>query len=251
MTWDIPLSASKLKQHKSCPEAFRLGYMEQKPSEGSENRYIRRGDAVHEAIEDVIGDLDRLDDSEYVAHRFRTTYRENGGRHAYDLSEDDHEFVHDCLQTASRFVAKHAPTVVGVESEVRFRDSDLDHSFTGYIDVATETEVWDWKTGTSDGKEEDEVLQGAIYMVGYYHHTGQLPEAVRFVYLKEQEVSSYEPSDAMWGKVLDASRALLQSIENDYYPAKPDDSKCYWCDYEIHCSASPVGAGGIDYESYP
>lgn len=253
---DLPvsLSASKLKQYDRCPEAFRLKYMEGREAEGGENHYLRRGNAVHEAIEDLLTEPSAdLADEEGVQFALKRRYWDNGGQSGYDLSDENDEFVLDCLEVAGRFIAKKDPEVLGVESEVPFGSTEVDHppGFNGYIDVATETEVWDWKTGSSSGKDLAETLQGAVYMAGYFHHVGRPPEAIHFVYLKEGKVRSREPSDEMWSTVVSKAQTLLAAIEHDSYPAKPDDSKCYWCDFEVHCSASPVGGGGIDWESYP
>jgi hypothetical protein len=249
----VPLSASKLKTFSECPEQFRLNYLERKPPEGGENRYIRRGNAVHEAIEDVLADgSGDYSEADRVTFAFKQAYWDNDGQSGYDLSDEDDEFVHDCLEVAGRFVAKKDPNVVSVEAEVPFSVESLDHpeGFTGYVDVVTETEVWDWKTGKSEGKSLDETLQGAVYMAGYAQHMGRLPEQIHFVYLKEEKVRSREPSDEMYEAMVEKAENLLLAIETDNLPANPGDP-CYWCDYETHCSASPVGAGNINWSDYP
>lgn len=249
----VPLSASKLKQFDRCPEAFRIGYIDRKPGEGGENYYIRRGNAVHEAIEDVLGEMDTLagKDTDYLRHKFREQYRSNGGPDGYDLSDDNHQFVLDCLAVAARFAGGSEDALIGIESKAPFRSAELDHDFTGYIDVATETEVWDWKTGKSDGKDLQETLQGSVYMAGYYAHTGRIPEAIHFAYLKDEVRHTLTPSDELWATVVDKASALLKAIDLNSFPADPGDSKCHWCDYEVHCTASSTGGGGIDWEAYP
>lgn len=249
----VPLSASKLKQFTRCPEAFRLGYIEGLRSEGGENRYIRRGNAVHDAIEDVLSDVGISDDADYLKHRLLEQFRSNAVRADYALSEEDTTFVKDALRVAARFIAKQDGTVRSIEGRAEFAVSGLQHpeGFTGYIDVATDSEVWDWKTGKSEGKELDETLQGGVYMAGYHHAFGEPPEAIKFVYLKEEEVRTLEPSDEMWSEVVGTAKDLLRAVRHDEFPAIPGDSKCYWCDYEVHCDASAVGAGGIDWEAYP
>jgi RecB family exonuclease len=248
----VPLSASKLKTFDECPEQFRLRYIERMPEEGGENRYIRRGNAVHEAIEDVLPEYDTGWDQDFLKHRLNRAYRENGGRSGYELSDEDHEFTLDCIRVAARFIDKKQPNVVSVECRVPFATDRVDHGygFDGYVDVVTETEVWDWKTGKSDGKNLDETLQGAVYMIGFLAHTGRLPEQIHFVYLKEEKVRSREPSDEMYDAMVEKARSLMQAVDTNIFPAKPGDP-CYWCGYEVHCSESPVGGGGIDWETYP
>lgn len=249
-----PLSASKLKKFDGCPRAFDLRYLQRKEPVGSASRYIRRGNAVHEAIETALPNYDPESwDKDFTQFRFVQAYNENGGRTEYSLSDEDDQFVSDCLDKAAKFVVRQTPDIVSVEASVPFHDSEIDHDegFVGYIDVVTSTEVWDWKTGKSEGKNLDETLQGAVYMAGYAAHMGRFPEKIHFIYLKEGKVKTREPSDEMWGIVREKAQNLLTAIDMNQLPAKPDDSRCYWCDHEVHCDASQVGGGGIDWEAYP
>lgn len=250
---DAPLSASKLKTYDECPEAFRLKYIERLPGASTESRYIRRGNAVHEAIEDVLseGSVD-LADEDAVVFAFKRAYWDNGGASGYDLSQEDDEFTIDCLEVAARFTADHDPDVLAVEPEVPFSTEAVDHEegFSGFIDVATSDAVWDWKTGSSDGKDLSETLQGAVYMAGYAAHLGRVPDRIQFVYLKEEKVKTRESSDEMYQTMVEKASSLLAAIDAEQFPANPGDP-CYWCDHEVFCSESPVGGGGISWEDYP
>lgn len=251
--FDAPLSASKLKTFDRCPEQFRLKYIERMEPAGKDTHYIRRGNAVHEALESMLKTTSRLDDPDYVFTQAASAYRDNGGQQAYGLTDENHRFVLDCLRVAGRTVAKFDPEVVSVEARLPFDVNDIDHApgFDGYADVITETEVWDWKTGSSEDKELDEVLQGATYMAGFTQHMGRPPESVRFFYLKDEVGRSYEPSDEMFDTMREKAQALLRAADTSMFPAQPDDSKCYWCDFEVHCSASPTGGGDLTWRNYP
>jgi len=87
-------------------------------------------------------------------------------------------------------------------------------------------------------------------MVGYAQHIGRLPEQIHFVYLKEEKKHSRDPSDEMYEAMVSKAQSLMTAIEAEQLPARPGDP-CYWCDHEVHCGASPVGAGGVNWRDYP
>jgi RecB family exonuclease len=250
--FDLPLSPSKIKAFGRCPEAFRLGYIEDYPEMGEDNRWIRRGNAVHEAIEDVALNVQADWDADYIEHKLRRAYEDNGDQEGYSLDDEDHEFVLDALAPASRYFEKFDPRVVATEAEVEFTlKSAGNHRFVGHIDMVGSQGVTDWKTGDPDGEEENEAIQGMIYALAFTVEMGYEPEYIRFAYLGDTtKVRSVEPSDTNYEVLLDKVGLMLQGIENDHYPPKPPDP-CYHCDYEVFCSASPVGGGGIDWEDYP
>lgn len=254
---DAPFSASKLKTFAECGERFRVKYVERLQGTESESIYLRMGDAVHDSIEAVLKRGLPLDDESLLADRFRAEYRES----AYDFSDeeipygggDPHEKVLRCLDNAATYLAKYEPSIIAVEAPVRFHHRDLDHSFAGFADLLTEgpDRVVDWKTGKADGKSLDETLQGAAYLAGYRAYTGRTPQAIQFVYLDKGEVHTIDQFDEAWETMTRKARAVQWAIENDEYQATDDDSKCHWCDYEVHCTASPVGGGNIDWRDYP
>lgn len=251
MTLERALSASKLKKWERCPEAFRLKYIERKDEVGEESHHLKIGNAVHESIEAVLRAGHPLDDEGLLKDRLKAHYRDMDERE--ELEETHHRTVLQCLDMAARYLSSRQPTVRGVELPMQYQiDADgVDHGAIGYADMCTESKVVDWKTGKSEGKGLDEALQGSIYMVGYYAYFAEPPEAIEYAYLKEGKTRTIEPTDEIWEQMLEKARAVLNGVERGEYPAKPDDSKCYWCDYEPHCTASPCGAGNIDWEAYP
>lgn len=258
MSDDWTISASKIKKFERCEEAFRLAYIEGHDEMGPESRHLRRGNAVHEAIEDVLED--QIGSAPDVgSDLLKAAYSRNGGQEGYRLSDEFHGHVLGCLETAARFIRNHVDEIREVEMEVEYgvKQPTITRDFGGYMDLASEDAVIDWKTGKSENKESGEIIQGAIYMAGYAHEFGEPPEEIIFAYLNPEagddhpKMRSIEPSDEIWETLIGKARRLLVSIENNDYTATTDESKCHWCDYEVWCSASPVGAGSIDWESYP
>lgn len=256
MSDDWTISASKIKTIEDCPEKFRLHYVEGYDEMGPPSRWIRRGNAVHEAIEDV---LNQASDPSISSSMLKAQYRSNGGPEGYKLDDGFHQQVLDSLDSASRFLRKRVDEVRGVEVEVEYgvRHPTITRDFGGYMDLATGSAVVDWKTGKSEGKKAHDVIQGAVYMGGYAYEYGEPPDAIHFAYINPEAgddhptVRTIEPDDAAWDEMIGKARKLLATVESGEFEARPDESRCNFCDYEVFCPASPVGAGDIDYESYP
>ena len=248
---DRPFSASKLKAWERCPELFRLKYIERVDEVGEESHHLKIGNAVHESIEAVLRAGHSLDDQALLQDRLKAHYRDMDERD--ELDDEHHRTVLSCLDAAAKYLATRQPTIRGIELPVYFETDvgDVQHPFSGYADLCSEAKVIDWKTGKSEGKGLDEALQGAVYMAGYLAYFDEAPEAIEYVYLKEGKTRTLEPSDENWERMLEKAESVLQGVANDRYPAKVDDSKCYWCEYEPHCTASLCGAGNIDWEAYP
>lgn len=248
---EYPISASATKTYQRCPEDFRLKYIEDKEGTKGSSDYAALGSAIHEIIEQTLQENPELQDKpNQLKEIFLGRYRER------DLSfEDAREDLEDvglsCLNVAARYIAQREINELrGIEQEFEFglKRPDINHGFKGIMDVATGREIWDWKTG-KNAEEKDEIIQGMIYAMGYYDEFGEVPQKIRFVYLRKETERALDPSDENWQKCLDYVREVVEAKEYDHYPPNPG-SNCYWCGREGWCDASPVGTGGISWEMF-
>lgn len=260
---DRPLSASKLKTFAECPERFYHQYVARTPPAApDDNVYTRMGSAVHDAIETVLRRGDAIDDAATIQTRLKAAYR----RGEYDFAaaedlpggEDPHRKVLRCLDTAGRFLAAKVDTVRGIELPYRLDLQPVDHPLSGYIDLATDAAVVDWKTGSSsddddddEGATDDEILQAAPYMAGYAAVFGEPPAKVQYVYLADEEVQTLAADDALWDEMVAVAERLLAAVDTGSFPGTPETANCYWCDFKPHCTTYQNGAGGVDWEVYP
>lgn len=243
-----PLSASAVKSFKRCPKSFELHYIDGYDGTKGGSPYAELGSAVHEAIErvlleDTISSLSKQ--SNQLRELMLGQYRE------IDPEIEDEHFNTglECLEVASRYTAMQGvDEFQGVEREFEFALArpDINHSFRGVMDVNTESEVWDWKTGTNV-YEEDEIIQGMIYAMGFMDEYGYPPEKIRFVYIQKEIERVIEPTDENWQKMLDYVRDVVQAKESGEFPAKPDDGKCHFCGYQGYCDSTPNGAGQLEW----
>lgn len=240
------MSASGVKAHDSCPKQWWYRYESDiDPPEG-DTRYLDLGSAVHDGLEDAL-QHDQQNDrnlSSYAPMR----YQYYADRLGVDEHGDLYETGLECVKRAVEYVEDRDPDILDIEKEVEFDVDrpDLQETFRGAMDVATSDEIWDWKTGSiRDDTPRKEKIQGAVYMAAYRVTYGHPPEKVRFVYLKEEKVRSFDPSDEVWQEMLNAARRLAASKDSGNFEAQPGD-KCYWCDYEQYCTEA--GGVGTDFD---
>jgi RecB family exonuclease len=246
---EYPLSASAVKKYKRCPAQFKFRYIDQLDGMGGSSPYSTLGSAVHEAIERVLIDNDVAELSK-TPNQMRKKMMDEYRSINPDIAQKHSDTAKKCIQVAARYVVmQDVEEFRGIEENFTFAltRSDIDHSFRGLIDVATPTEVWDWKTG-KNVYDIDEIIQGMIYAMGFLAKYGQPPEQIRFVYLQKEIERTIEPTDDNWQQMLDFARDAIRAKQSGDFEATPEESKCYWCGYEGYCDASPVGAGAVTWE---
>lgn len=250
MSRDWNLSASKIKSFKTCPKQVWFRYVSDEERDGS-NEYTRMGSRVHETLDAFLGSDPPREDQDAMASTLVTMY--DGMGDEYPLPDKQLKQGRKCLKAAAKYLAKRSDVSLrGIERRTEFHADELGEDFTAILDVATEgpNEIWDWKTGRiRDDTDVDETIQGAVYMAAYGVEYGEPPEMVRFVYLKEREVRSFEPSDDEWMRMLQYAKALLSSVKHDDYPAKTGDH-CYWCAYSDICPATASSLNTVSWRDF-
>jgi len=251
------LSASAIKTHNKCPRQYELTYESGLPRDDT-NQYLVVGSLVHDSLEEVLNEYvengSEFESENRIARKLKREFytREDSGDYDTVLVEEYlRDSAIDSLDTAAKYLVKRNPDIRGIEVKSFFELSEIKASALGYMDVCTQDEIWDWKTGSApdeDSEDEDEVIQGSLYMGAFYHEYGELPERINFVYIKEGTVRSIDASQDNWDKMLQRARLLMNSVRSDHYPARPEESKCYWCSYEQYCSASPVSIQQVQEE---
>lgn len=247
---DYDLSASRIKRHAKCPEQYRLRYVEGKEPTKQKKGYGELGSLVHESIENVLGENPEERDRKRLTGLLKQEFYELEESDEYDKSiidENQRSTGIDCLEMAAKFISKQDFELEAIEKMVSFEIDEIDRTNIGFIDVVTTDGIWDWKTGTiRDSTGRDEVIQGSVYMAGYHNEYGELPDYIRFVYLKEGKVREIEPSQMNWNKMLKYARKLVNSERKGEFSPDPEQSKCYFCDWEYFCTASDVSPGKVN-----
>jgi len=248
------LSASRLKTHASCPEKYRQKYVLGREGTKGKKGYGEMGSWVHQTIENVLEDYGGPLDKHALHSKFQQEFHRLGETDEIDktvIDDDQREVAGNALEVAGRYIASQEPMIRSIEQPVNFHieNPQIDRTVFGKVDVVTEgDQIWDWKTGSINEEytPRDELLQGSIYMAGFHNEYDRLPSAIKFVYLKEEKVREVEPNEDSWQDMVQYARRLVQDEKSDNFEAKPESGKCFWCDYEMFCSASEVGVGGVN-----
>lgn len=251
---EYDLSASRLKTHASCPKKYELKYILGYEGTKGANGYGQMGSWVHETIENVLLQNPNERDEQVLHSKLKQEFvrLEQSDEVTVDaVDKDQRSTALDCLEVVARYIASQEFTLEGVEVAVNFEidNPQLQKTAYGKIDVVTEKgEIWDWKSGSinEDYTPRDELIQGCIYMAGYHHKYGNLPKAIKFVYIKEEKVREIDPTQESWQKMIQYGRELTSDEATGEFPAKPQSGKCYFCDYEMYCPDSEVGVGGVN-----
>lgn len=245
------ISASQVKSHAKCPLQYWMRYIGDKPNSKKDEGYLALGSRVHEAIEEALKSTETppFGHPEAMKASIQNAY---ASLEEHEIPEDFYEDgIQYCAQ-AAKYLCKQEPDITGIEERVEFEISrpDMETGVTAIMDITTDTEIWDWKTGRiRDETAHEEKIQGAVYMAAYYDEYGREPEAIRFIYLKEGKVRSVEPTDDVWNYMLTRAKDLLKGKREGVFPGKPGDH-CYWCGHEFWCPEAPTGVGNVPWEDY-
>lgn len=246
------ISASQIKTHAQCPLQYWLRYIKGMEASKKDSDYITLGSRVHEAIEEALKSekTPPLNHEEAVQAAIQNSYRDLDDE--YPLPDDMYSTGMECCEKAAEYLAKREPDILGVEHPISFNidRSDMDTPVRGIMDVATSSEIWDWKTGRiRDDTGHEEKIQGSVYMAGYYNEFGHEPDQIRFIYVKEGKVRSLDPSDDNWNYMLSNAKKLMHAKKEGEFPGNPGDL-CRWCSYEYWCPEAPAGYGNVPWEEY-
>lgn len=256
--YEARLSASQLKTFKRCPWQYKLSYVDGKPTLEDSSPYLLLGTLVHEAIEHVLLDLEDGDFSgeNVMRNMIRSKFDEMHDAHDRALDDDFYDDAISCIETAAKYLDlrySEGQRLRDIERKFEFTLGrvDIQSKFVGYIDVTTEDEVWDWKTGSAPDQEEpseDELIQGSVYMRGYQELYGEPPEEIKFVYIKEGKERPVTTDDESWQQMINVAKNLVNARRNGVFEADPDEGKCYWCSHGMFCSHNEYGAGDLEWE---
>lgn len=241
-----PLSASGIKKFRDCPKQWWFRYRAAVEGTKTESEYAVLGSTVHEAIENVLREGEPYGPAAFM-QEFRDLAADT------DLPPDFVEDGADYAWNAGEFLNGRDYTIRGIEEREEFQIErpDVDEPVTAILDVTTEGQIWDWKTGRiRDDTPMEEKIQAGVYAAAYFNLYGEWPEVIRFVYLQEEEVRKYGPDDDLAALVLKYARQLVRAKREQHFPADPGD-QCYWCEWEYYCEESGVGVGeNFDWEDY-
>jgi len=258
MIEDEHLSASGIKSFVRCPRQFWYKYISEiEPPDDGMPDFFAVGNTIHESIEAVLNEYpENIDDGAFL----KSAFLGKSDNLDYDYSDDDK--VDNCFATASRWISSFVSEVKCVEEHWEMERDGI--TYFGMADLVADVEqngelyenaIVDWKSGQVIDEDEEwkERVQGGMYAEMFYEEYGEYPDAIIFVYLDEEQQSLHarirdgkvywnEHKNDYWEEIAKYKNKILLSESKDDWKAKPEQSKCYFCDFKHHCKYSGVGA---------
>jgi len=247
------LSASRIKTYQTCPKQYEYDYLTDiEVPEEEEVEHFMVGNSIHDSAEEFLLNHDVNQSKEDIEDILVEI--ESG----MDYNYDNRNKVENCLSFLAKFISGYVDSVNTVEEKMTMTQSGID--FVGYADLIGEVEgvntVVDWKTG-KENPEWKEKIQGGMYVKMFHEMYGEWPESIQFVYLDEGTRSVHSrisDGEVMWNsqqnKYWDEINGYISNMTNSAFSgefeAKPDSSKCYFCQYKLHCIEGGRGIGGFD-----
>jgi putative RecB family exonuclease len=253
--WTVPtsLSPSRVESFLSCPLAFRFASIEKLPdpptpatTKGSLVHRALELLFVHPAVERTPAMLDRSVEAaieEYRSHPDYTELRLD--------AEAARQFFDEARTIAANYLTLEDPrSVNAIGLELRLEASVGDLNLRGIIDRLDllpdgRLVVTDYKTGRAPSQNFEKKSLSGVHFYAFLCEAvfGQIPAAIRLMYLKSGEVITATPSaqstkfmttrtNAVW-------KAVATACERDDFRPRAS-TLCNYCAYQQWC---PVYGG--------
>ncbi len=235
-------SHSKLSLFESCPEAYKIKYIDKTFPDLPLSIHLFLGSEVHEALEWLYQEKDfreiELDDLiEYFIKNWKDKYSDE-----IRITEGDEEvYFNRGIKFLVDYYQKYKPfseNTVEIEKKILF-PLDEEHFIQGYVDrivlKGDKYEVHDYKTNQriKSQEEVDEDRQLAFYHLGLQELFGQeikVDLIWHFLAFNEKVVSTRTGEELE--KLRKDTLALIEKIENNSEWNACGSKWCDWCAYK-------------------
>lgn len=250
--WTTPtsLSPSRVESFLSCPLAFRFASIERLPDPPTVA--TTKGSLVHRALELLFENpavertpamLDRCVDAAIAE------YREHPDFTHLQLAEDDaRRFFTEARELAANYLTLEDPRrvrAIGLELKLEAPVDGL--TLRGIIDRLDLLDdgrlvVTDYKTGRAPSQNFEKKSLSGVHFYAFLCEAvfGQIPAAVRLMYLRSGEVITATPTSQSTRFLTTRTNAVWKAVatacERDDFRPKPS-TLCSYCAYQRWCPA--------------
>jgi putative RecB family exonuclease len=249
-SWTVPtsLSPSRVESFLSCPLAFRFASIEKLPDPPTPA--TTKGSLVHRALEMLFvhaptertpAMLDRCVEAAIAEYRVHPDFTHLG------LDADAAGlFFTEARQIAANYMTMEDPRAVhAIGLELRLEAPVGDVSLRGIIDRLDllpdgRLVVTDYKTGRAPSQNFEKKSLSGVHFYAFLCEAvfGQIPAAIRLMYLKSGEVITATPSPQstkfMTTRTGAVWKAIATACERDDFRPRPS-TLCNYCAYQRWC----------------
>ncbi len=241
----VVYSHSKLWLYESCPEFYKLKYIDKKVPPMQTSMPLFLGSVVHEVLEWLYHQIKyheiTIDELiEYFTDRWSAQFDEN----IRVENGDEIDAYNKAVRFLTDYYTKHKPfkeNVIAIERKIIFPiDSEGNYKIQGYIDrldVAEDGtyEIHDYKTNQSMKKQSeiDKDRQLALYHIGLQELFGkEINVRLIWHFLNfNQQIMSQRTQEQL-DKLKVDTLALIKRIENETEWPACESRYCDWCNYK-------------------
>lgn len=240
----VRLSAKAIERYRACPKQFWFAHIERAPSDQEPSPQLAQGNAVHAALERLMGlqpvelrspaTAERALRSVWPAHRRPGSFASRDEEAAYGL---------EAVGMVRRF-AERPEIVVEPLAREQWLTTRLENGavLNGKLDRIDRLDAGslglvDYKTGRKQVDADDLAQETAtiVYLL-LAEAAYQLPvERVRYQYVRSGESVDWYPErddvDELRGRLLALTSEMIERHE---WPADPG-AHCRWCQFALRC----------------
>ncbi len=244
-------SHSRLATYESCPQQYKLKYIDRIKVEGYETIEQFLGSRVHDALEKLYQDLilTKLNSLEDLLNYFQFIW-EREWRDDIVIVRKGYNKAHyrdsgrKCL---THYYNRYQPFNQGITIANEYPvNLELDgHKLTGFIDRLCHDgkgryQIHDYKTGgrLPSARDLEEDRQLALYQIGVqqsFRDAREIDLVWHYLMFDQEMVSRRSPA-----QIKDLKKqilALIKTIEKDDRFAPRESALCDWCEYPDFCPA--------------
>jgi RecB family exonuclease len=249
-----PLSHSSLSMYQECPQKYKFKYIDALPEKP--RHFFSFGQSVHLALEFFYGvkALPAPTLKEVLGH-----YKEQWVSRGYKDQAQEQKYFEDGKVILSEFHKKHIDSYhIPFFVEYSFNISVDGVPVTGKIDRVDKLPdgrlaVLDYKTGKAlaAGRERSDA-QLTMYQLACESMLGAEVAKLSFYHLPSQTEISVERHEA---PLVDALKERIvktaEGVTEGSFQPKPEERKCFWCDFKPLCPIFKPSAGAAPLAGEP
>ena len=239
------LSSSKIETYESCPLKYRFQHIDQVPLKDESPPALIFGRVVHKVLEAY-----HHTDNHQAKRSILDILKDKWTPGDFSFPQESDQHYQEAVEMLTRYASKHAPDephIAAVEYPFEFEQSGI--VIRGKIDRIDMDQrgrvtLIDYKTSRlplkpSQAKREMQLGLYALYVaqasdIELHGKTlGNLPEAVTYYYLREEEPEvtiHYEPGDLSGHE--ERVAAVAAGIRAGDFPTTENTRTCDFCDYK-------------------
>jgi RecB family exonuclease len=236
------LSASAIERYRRCPKQFWFSNVEGVPSPEEPGPLLAQANAVHHALERLLGLPVEDRNAETAERALRAVWCEHRQRYTFASREEEALYGTEALEMVVRFAETADLSITPLAREQWFSHR-LENGVVLYgkldrLDARPGgIEIVDYKTGRRQLEQEEIPDESAavVYVLLAERAYQQPVERLRYLYLRNgQSVDWYPEREDVELAAADLFKLIEEIVASEEWLARPGPH-CRWCPWQLQC----------------